>query len=202
MKSILRLFSVAAVALASAVASYAVKVGDAAPAFTLSDCTGKSVSLADFKGKTVVLEWFNSACPFVVKHYVHGDMQKLQKQFADKGVVWLLVNSTNPKHQDFLDAAAQHKKCQDWKIAATHTLLDPTGEVGKAYDARTTPHMYIVNAEGVVVYNGAIDSIRSTKAEDVAKADNFVVAALSEVLEGKAVTNASTRPYGCSVKYP
>jgi peroxiredoxin len=200
MLNILRSLSVAALCAFSATL-FAAKVGEPAPAFTLTDLAGNSHSLSDFKGKTVVLEWFNSKCPFVVKHYSAGDMQKLQKEFTSQGVVWLLVNSTNTGHKDFLDTQAAQANFSSWEIAATALLGDADGKVGKAYDARTTPHMYVINPEGILVYAGAIDSIRSTRQADVAKAENYVSRALSEVLSGKPVSLAVTDPYGCSVKY-
>lgn len=201
MTKTLRILFGALCAFSAAAVATAAKVGEPAPAFTLTSIEGKTHSLSEFKGKTVVLEWFNSKCPFVVKHYKNGDMQRLQKAYADKGVVWLLVNSTSPKHQDYFAPDAHMKLNEEWKVAAAATLLDPEGTVGRAYDARTTPHMYVINPEGVLVYAGAIDSIRSANSDDVAKADNYVVAALDAVLSGGAVANAATRPYGCSVKY-
>lgn len=201
MKTSLRsLFTLACAAVAASV-SFAAKVGEPAPAFTLKDASGKEHSLADFKGKTVVLEWNNPSCPFVVKHYAKGDMQKLQKEQTAKGVVWLTINSTNAGHQDFLSPEAALKKIEALGIGSTAYLLDPKGTVGKAYDARTTPHMFVVDGKGVLVYAGAIDSIRSANQADIAKAENYVTAALAELAAGKTVSTSVTKAYGCSVKY-
>lgn len=182
-------------------ALFAAQVGQPAPAFTLTDTQGKSHNLADFKGKTVVLEWINHECPFVVKHYSGGAMQALQKDATGKGVVWLSVCSSAPGKQGHMSPEAWNKATADKGAAPTAVLLDEDGKVGKAYQAKTTPHMFVINPEGVLVYAGAIDSIKSTKAEDVPKATNHVKAALDEVLAGKPVTTASTEAYGCSVKY-
>ena len=179
----------------------AATVGQPAPAFAAVDTAGKSVSLADFKGKHVVLEWVNPGCPFVVKHYDSSNMQGTQKDAAGKGVVWLAMNSTAPEAKDFKAPAAMAQWMQRHKAAATATLMDPDGKVGKAYGARTTPHMYIINPAGLVVYAGAIDNKPSTQITDIAGATNHVKAALAETLAGKPVTTASTKPYGCSVKY-
>ena len=176
-------------------------VGQAAPAFTATDTSGKTVSLSDFKGKHVVLEWVNPGCPFVVKHYSSQNMQLTQKDATGKGVVWLAINSTAPDARDYKAPAALALWMQQQKAAATHTLMDADGKVGRAYGARTTPHMYIVNPVGTLVYAGAIDNKASVSTADVASATNHVKAALQETLAGKAVSIASTQPYGCSVKY-
>lgn len=176
-------------------------IGKPAPEFTLTDTNGKSHNLSDFKGKTVVLEWINHGCPFVVKHYVDGNMQKLQKTYTDKGVIWLSICSSAEGKQGHLTPADWNKTNAEKKAMPTAVLLDGDGKVGKIYSAKVTPHMYIINAEGVLVYNGAIDSIKSTDSADVAKAENFVAKALDEVLAGKPVTTPSTAAYGCSVKY-
>ena len=180
----------------------AATVGQPAPAFTLTDLDGKTHSLADFKGKTLVLEWVNPECPFVVKHYEKsGNIPATQKAAAADGVVWLQINSAAAGKQGDFDAA----KAKEWqsknKVAAAAYLRDSDGKVGKAYDAKTTPHIFIVNAEGVLVYNGAIDSIRSTNTDDIAKAENYVKSALASIKEGKPVSSPTTQPYGCSVKY-
>jgi peroxiredoxin len=181
---------------------HAATVGQPAPAFTLTDLDGKVHSLADFKGKTVVLEWVNAECPFVVKHYVKsGNIPALQKEATADGVVWLQINSAAPGKQGDYDAAKAKAWQEKNKAAATAYLRDTDGTVGKAYDAKTTPHLYVINAEGELVYNGGIDSIRSAKAEDIEKADNYVKAALASVKAGKPVEKATTQPYGCSVKY-
>ncbi len=177
------------------------EVGKPAPDFTLTDVEGKTHSLSQFKGKFVVLEWVNHGCPFVVKHYESGNMQNLQKTYTGKDVTWLSVCSSAPGKQG-------HHTAEEWKgllkeknSSATATLLDADGKVGKLYGAKTTPHMYVVDPAGNLVYKGAIDSIASTETSDVPKAKNHVSAALDEALAGKPVTESSTKPYGCSVKY-
>lgn len=179
----------------------AVETGEKAPDFTLKDTSGKEHSLSDFQGKTVVLEWLNYGCPFVLKHYDSGNMQSLQEKYTGKDVVWLSINSTKPAHKDYKDPAESDKATEKHGARPTAVLLDEDGAVGKKYDAKTTPHMYVINPDGVLVYQGAIDSISSTNADDVKKADNYVAAALDAVMAGKEVGNATTKPYGCSVKY-
>jgi len=176
-------------------------VGQPAPAFTATDTSGKTVSLADFKGRHVVLEWVNPGCPFVVKHYSSANMQGTQKEATAKGVVWLAVSSTAPDASDYRKPADLAKWMQGQKAAATATLMDDDGKVGKAYGARTTPHMYIVDPAGTLVYAGGIDNKPSSNAADIPSSTNYVKAALAETLAGKPVSQASTRPYGCSVKY-
>ena len=178
-----------------------VKTGDAAPGFTLTDINGKTHSLADYQGKYVVLEWFNQGCPFVQKFYEPGKMQEWQREMAAQDIVWLVINSTEPKHQDYLDNAGAKKQWDKWKIAAAAMLMDSDGSVGKLYAARTTPHMYIIDPEGTLIYQGAIDSNRSSNSADIGSATNYVLASLKEAKQGKEVSNATTRPYGCSVKY-
>ena len=190
-----------ALACAAATAFASATVGQAAPAFTAVDTAGKTVSLADFKGKHVVLEWVNPGCPFVVKHYSSTNMQGTQKEAAAKGVVWLAINSTATDATDYKAPAAMAQWMQGHQAAATATLMDPDGKVGKAYGARTTPHMYIINPAGMLVYAGAIDSKPSSNPADIASATNHVKAALAETLAGKPVSVATTKPYGCSVKY-
>jgi peroxiredoxin len=175
-------------------------VGQTAPAFTATDIAGKPVSLADFKGKTVVLEWHNFGCPFVQKHYKSGNMQALQKKYGGE-VVWLAVNSTNAGHQDYQEPAKLAKALADFSAAPTRFVMDEPGTVGLAYGAKVTPHMYIIDGSGKVVYNGAIDDKRSADVADVKTAKNFVVAALEEMKAGKPVSNASNAPYGCTIKY-
>jgi len=175
-------------------------VGQPAPAFTATDLSGKPVSLADFKGKTVVLEWHNFGCPFVQKHYKSGNMQALQKKYG-ADVVWLTVNSTNSGHQDYQAPAQLTKALADAGAAPTRFVMDEPGKVGLAYGAKVTPHMYVIDPSGKVAYNGAIDDKRSANVEDVKTAKNFVVAALEEMKAGKSVSNASNAPYGCTIKY-
>jgi cytochrome oxidase Cu insertion factor (SCO1/SenC/PrrC family) len=178
-------------------------VGQMAPDFTLKDTSDKAVKLADFKGKQVVLEWVNPNCPFVKKHYqASQNMQDTQRDaLARKDTVWLAVNSTNPTHSDYMTPAALSGWLKDKGAQMTAVLMDESGDVGKAYGAKTTPHMYIINPAGVLVYAGGIDSIRSATVSDIAKATNYVKVALGETAKGKAVTTATSVPYGCSVKY-
>jgi peroxiredoxin len=191
----------ASLALMPSLASAAATVGQPAPAFTATDTSGKAVSLADFKGKHVVLEWVNPGCPFVVKHYQSANMQGTQKDAVAKGVVWLTINSTHEDASDYKKPAEMASWMQQQNAAASTTLMDASGKVGRAYGARTTPHMYVIDPVGTVVYAGAIDSKPTSNPADVAGATNHVKAALAESLAGKPVGVASTRPYGCSVKY-
>ncbi len=177
------------------------EIGAQAPAFTLKDTDGKEHSLADFKGKFVVLEWINHGCPFVKKHYDSGNMQKLQKEFTGKDVVWLSICSSAEGAQGYNSAEDAAKVTTEKGAVPTAYLLDASGEVGKAYAAKVTPHMYIINPEGVLIYNGAIDSISSASASDVDKATNYVAEALTAAMDGKDVPTATSNPYGCSVKY-
>ena len=183
------------------IASVAMAADKTAPDFTLPDQTGKTHSLSDFKGKYVVLEWFNPECPFVQKHYSKGDMQKLQAEFEAKNVVWLLVDSSAPGKQGHLTPEAASAKMKEWNIKADALLLDPEGKAGRAYGAKTTPHMFVINPEGKILYEGGIDDKRSTEQADIAKSKNFVRVALTEAQAGKPVSTESAPPYGCSVKY-
>jgi AhpC/TSA family len=176
-------------------------IGQAAPNFSAKDVNGKTVSLFDFKGKTVVLEWVNPGCPFVRKHYSGGNMQGTQQDALSKNVVWLAINSTETSHYDYLSPAKMGAWMKEQKAPAAHTLMDEDGKIGKAYGARTTPHMYIVDGKGVLVYAGGIDSIASASAADIPKSTNYVKVALGEMAGGKPLSNSVTRPYGCSVKY-
>ncbi len=178
----------------------AASVGQAAPDFTLMDTTGKPVKLSQFKGKPVVLEWNNPGCPFVKKHY-QGNMQALQKEVAAQGGVWLAINSTRDDSADYLAPAQLGRWMTEQKASPTATLMDEDGKVGQAYAARVTPHMYIVNAQGVLVYAGGIDSIASARVDDIPKATNYVRQAMAEIQAGKPVSVATSRAYGCSVKY-
>ncbi len=176
-------------------------VGEPAPAFTLADTNGQTHSLADLKGKTVVLEWWNYECPFVGKHYGSGNMQKLQKEWTAKGVVWLTVSSSAPGKQGYVDATKANAWMKEKGAAPSAVLLDHDGKVGRAYGAKTTPHMFVIDLTGKVVYAGGIDDKPSTDQADIATAKNFVSAALAEVTAGKRVTMAISQAYGCSVKY-
>ena len=190
-----------AFALPIAAAHAAATVGQAAPAFTLTDSKGQSHSLSDFAGKTVVLEWFNHECPFVKKHYGAGNMQKQQNAATADGVVWLVVNSSAPGKQGHVDGAQADAILAEWKATPTAFLLDHDGTVGQAYGAKTTPHMYVIDGEGVLRYNGAIDSTPSADAGDIPTSTQFVENALADLKAGRAVARATTQPYGCSVKY-
>lgn len=175
--------------------------GSPAPDFTLKDVAGKSHTLSAYQGKWVVLEWVNYDCPFVRKHYGSGNMQKVQKAARAKGAVWLSVNSSATGKQGYFEGAALAKRIADEKADVDGYLIDSDGKVGRMYKAKTTPHMFVVNPEGVVVYAGAIDDRPSTDKADVDGARNYVQAALEAGMAGKAVETASTPPYGCSVKY-
>jgi peroxiredoxin len=189
-----------ALAGASPVAPQAV-VGQSAPAFAVTDAGGTARSLADFAGKVVVLEWWNHQCPFVGKHYGSGNMQKLQKEWTAKGVVWLTVSSSGPGQQGYVDPATAAALMKKEGGAPTAVLLDHDGRMGRAYGAKTTPHMFVIDATGRVVYAGGIDDKPSTEQADIATATNYVAAALAQVLAGKPVAIASSQPYGCGVKY-
>lgn len=179
----------------------AARVGEPAPDFSLTDTTGRTRALKDAKGKWVVLEWHNHLCPFVEKHYKSGNMQGLQKRYTAKGVVWYSIISSAPGKQGHVAPADGEALRKKLKAASTATLLDPSGEVGRAYGAKVTPHMYVISPEGVLLYNGAIDSVRSTDPADIPKATNYVAAALDAAMAGKPVPEPTTQPYGCSVKY-
>jgi len=186
---------------ASALASASAAVGQPAPDFTLTDIGGKPVKLSDFRGRHVVLEWVNPECPYVQKHYGSGNMQGLQKEAGAKNVAWVVINSTRKGHSEFKSPADMREWMKDMSANPAATVLDPDGKVGRAYGARTTPHMYIVDPKGQLVYAGGIDDKRSTRQEDVKTAKNFVRVALGETLAGKPVSAANTPPYGCSIKY-
>lgn len=176
-------------------------VGAPAPEFTLRDTEGKQHSLAEFKGNLVVLEWVNFGCPFVKKHYGSGNMQGLQAEYTGKGVVWLSICSSAPGKQGYFEGEELKKQIAERKSAATHYLVDPDGKAGRAYGAKTTPHMYAIDPGGVLVYAGGIDDIPSADVEDIPKAKNYVRLALDAVLAGKSVEISGSQPYGCSVKY-
>jgi peroxiredoxin len=176
-------------------------VGKAAPNFTLTDTTGKKWKLSDQKGKVVVLEWFNHGCPFVKKHYDSGNMQKLQKEYTGKGVVWLAINSSAKGKQGNATPAEHDKVFKEKNAAPTAVLIDEDGTVGKEYKAKTTPDMYVIDKKGKLVYAGAIDDKSGVDQAEIATAKNYVKSALDELLSGKTVTVAETKSYGCSVKY-
>ncbi len=188
-------------ALTALFAAESPRVGTAAPAFSVADAKGKTHSLADYKGKWVVLEWLNPECPFVKKHYGSGNMQKLQQEYASKGIVWLSIDSSAAGKEGNLTSETAGKTISDWKMTSTTLLLDQDGKTGQAYGAKNTPHMFVINPEGKIVYEGAIDSKPTANPSDIASSTNYVKAALDEAMSGKPVTNPTTKPYGCSVKY-
>lgn len=187
--------------LAGAAIAAPASVGQPAPTFSVSDAAGKVVSLADFKGKTVVLEWVNPECPYVRKHYGSANMQATQKRATATGVVWLSVNSTHPSHGDYKQPGEMTRWNQQQGASPSATLMDSDGRVGRAYGARTTPHIYVVDAKGTLVYAGGIDDKPSANPADVKTAKNFVNAALADMQAGRPIAQAVTRAYGCSVKY-
>jgi hypothetical protein len=177
-------------------------VGQPAPAFTATDLAGRKVNLSDFRGRHVVLEWTNPGCPYVQKHYDGGNMPATQKAAVDKGVVWLSVSTTAKDHRDYLPPADLGAWQKRKGAVPTATLMDTDGKVGRAYGARTTPHLYIVDPAGKLVYAGGIDSIPSANPADIARATNYVDQSLAEALAGRPISQPVTRAYGCSVKYP
>jgi hypothetical protein len=191
----------AVVTAALAPAAWAAKVGDAAPDFSAPDLEGKPVKLSDYRGKFVVLEWTNPECPYVRRHYNSGNMPALQKELGAKDIVWLTVNSTNQSSSEFKTPQQMAKWMGEKNAAPRATLIDKDSKVGKLYDARTTPHMYIIDPKGRLIYAGAIDDRRWATESMTRGANNHVRAALGEALAGKPVSVASTSPYGCTVKY-
>ncbi|MDR3608140.1 MAG: redoxin domain-containing protein [Oligoflexia bacterium] len=181
--------------------AHAVQVGAAAPDFQGTDSNGHVHKLSSYRGKFVVLEWHNQGCPYVKKHYTSGNMQRLQKQWTKKGVVWLSILSSAPGKEGYVDGKQENIYLKKIKAAPTAAILDPTGAIGKLYGAKTTPHMFVINQQGKLIYNGAIDDKESTDIADVPKSRNYVSEALSAAFAGKAVEVPTTRPYGCGVKY-
>ncbi len=199
MKNILSLLTVGLISTSVALA--APEIGQPAPEFTLTDSNGTSHSLADFEGKTVVLEWFNYGCPFVQKHYESGNMQQLQEAAVDNDVVWLSVISSAEGKQGYLTPEEANAKKAELESNATAILLDGDGTVGKLYDAKMTPEMYVIDGEGTLVYMGAIDSKADAKAASIEGATNYVTAALDSLDAGEEIETPKTKAYGCSVKY-
>jgi alkyl hydroperoxide reductase subunit AhpC len=197
------LFTLLAALLLCAVAPvlWAAKVGDAAPQFTATASNGKTVHLADYRGKYVVLEWHNNGCPYVGKHYNSGNMQRLQKQWTSQGVVWLTILSSAPGKQGYVTANEENDYLAKMQATPTAALLDPTGQIGRLYEAKTSPQMVVINSQGIMIYSGAIDDKPTTDLQDVPHATNYVSLALEQAMAGKPVETAATRPYGCSVKY-
>ena len=208
MKKILIPIAVVAVAAAFVLGNFSTpmaggdaQVGNPAPDFTLTDTNGNSVTLSDYQGKYVVLEWINYDCPFVVKHYQSKNMQGLQDKYREQGVVWLAVNSSAEGKQGQFSNDEIHKRLKNHASTVDAYLLDGSGDVGRTYGATHTPHMYIINPEGTLIYMGAIDSINSARIADIPKADNYVVMALDAAFAGNEVPVGMTRAYGCTVKY-
>lgn len=177
------------------------EVGKPAPSFTLIDTNGKKRSLSDFKNKFVVLEWVNYECPFVKKHYSSGNMQKLQQAYAKKGVTWLSINSSAPGRQGSYPAAKVNQMIKDQKANPTAYLLDEDGKVGKMYGAKATPHMFVIDKKGQLIYSGAIDDISTADAADIPKSKNYVATSLDAAMAGKSIATNCTSAYGCSIKY-
>ncbi|HEU5134201.1 MAG TPA: thioredoxin family protein [Steroidobacteraceae bacterium] len=202
MKRSTTLFAVAAASLLGAALVHAsVSVGKPAPEFKVKDTSGKEQTLSAYKGKFVVLEWTNPGCPFVQKHYETSNMQATQKAAEDKGAVWLTVSSSAPDQGDYRKPSELAEWLKQKGASPTATLMDDDGKLGHAYGARTTPHMYVIDPNGTLVYAGAIDSKATARKEDVKGATNYVKAALDEAMAGKPVTKATSEPYGCSIKY-
>jgi peroxiredoxin len=191
----------ALIAFAMTHQALAVSIGHSAPDFTLTDLQGKPVKLSDYRGKYVVLEWTNPGCPFVQKHYKSGNMQSLQKDAAMQGVVWLTIDSNNREHPDYKSPSQLNVWLKDEGAAPTEAMLDADGKVASLYQAKATPHMFVVDPNGKLIYAGAIDDKRSTDLEDVKGAHNYVKAALADARAGRPVARASTQAYGCSIKY-
>jgi peroxiredoxin len=191
----------ACVLLALVASAFAIRVGDPAPGFTAVDSNGKQQHLSDYKGKFVVLEWHNQGCPYTKKHYESGNMQRLQKEWTAKGVVWLTVISSAQGMQGFVTPSQENQYLKTMNAEPTAVLMDPGGSLGHLYGAKTTPHMFIIDPTGTLIYNGAIDDHSSSDQSDISKSRNYVSAALQEAMAGKPVTASATPPYGCSVKY-
>lgn len=195
------LFALLAVSCLSVTSVAAVQLDQPAPDFTLYNVSKMMVSLSDYQGKTVVLEWTNHECPYVQKHYGSDNMQSLQRKYTAQNVVWLSIISSAPGKQGYIDAETANQLTSSRNAAPTQVLFDPDGKVGKQYDAQTTPHMFIIDKEGTLRYAGAIDSIKSANPEDIAQATNYVDEGLTSLLAGQTIAKKSASPYGCSVKY-
>ena len=192
---------IALVSLASLTATAAVKVDKAAPNFQLTNSQGEQVSLTDFSGQYVVLEWTNHQCPYVKKHYDSDNMQALQRKYTDQNVVWLSIISSAPGKQGHVSPDKAEQLSKSRNAAPSHILFDESGEIGKLYGAKTTPHMYIVDQQGTLRYAGAIDSIKSANPADIVKATNYVDASMASLAKGETIAKKLTPPYGCSIKY-
>jgi peroxiredoxin len=201
MKTKLLLTAVATFIAGAIYAADVPPVGTAAPDFSLTDSNGKAHSLSHYKGKYVVLEWFNPECPFVKKHYGSDNMQKLQQEYTTKGVVWLTIDSNAPGAEGNMTPEQAQKIMSSWKTHQTALLLDPESKVARSYGAKNTPDMIVINPEGKIVYEGAIDNKATPNPNDIPSSTNYVKAALDESLAGQPVSKPTTKPYGCSVKY-
>jgi len=190
-----------AAAFAFTLSAAAVKVGDPAPDFTGTDSHGQQVKLSEYRGKFVVLEWTNNGCPYTKKHYNSGNMQSLQKEWTARGVVWLTILSSAPGEQGFMTAPEENAYITKVHADPTAAILDPKGSIGREYDARTTPHMFVIDPSGKLIYAGAIDDHATPDPDDIKSSKNYVSEALSDAMAGKPIAVSSTRPYGCSVKY-
>lgn len=177
------------------------RVGEPAPGFQATDSNGQMHNLSDYRGKYVVLEWHNNGCPYTRKHYESGNMQRLQREWTGKGVVWFTVISSAPGQQGYVTAQQENDYLKRMNAAPTAALLDPRGDLGRLYSAKTTPHMFVISPAGTLIYDGAIDNKPTTEQSDIAGSENYVTAALQEAMAGQPIATATTRPYGCSVKY-
>ena len=201
MKKWLAASAVVGFALIAFSAAWAARVGEAAPDFTATDSNGEVHKLSEYQGKYVVLEWTNRGCPYTQKHYSSGNMQRLQREWTGRGIIWLTVASSAPGKQGYVTASEENAYLKQANAAPTAVLLDPAGTLGHLYDAKTTPDIFIISPKGTLIYSGAIDDRPSTDVADVNGAKNYVSLALDEATADKPVSNPTTRPYGCSVKY-
>ena len=195
------IFSAAMALATAAIPVIAARIGDSAPDFAATGSDGQTYKLADFRGKFVVLEWHNQGCPYTIKHYQSGNMERLQKEWTAKGVVWFTVISSAPGQQGYVNANQENDYMKRMNASPTAALLDPNGQLGHLYNAKTTPQMVVIGPTGTMLYNGAIDDRPSTSISDITRAKNYVTQALTEAMAGKPVSTPTTRPYGCSVKY-
>ena len=194
-------FALASMLWLGTTGTWAVEPGSSAPDFTAQDTNGRAHSLSQYKGKYVVLEWHNRECPFTRKHYESGNMQRLQQEWTAKGVIWFTVISSAPGQQGYMTGDQENAYVQQMKAAPTAVLLDPTGQLGHLYGAKTTPHMFVISPPGALIYDGGIDDKATTEVSDIASARNFVSQALAESMAGRPVTTPNSLPYGCTVKY-
>jgi peroxiredoxin len=200
-RSLLQFLMGLGIAVIAAAPLLAVRVGQAAPDFSAGASNGQTYKLSDFHGKFVVLEWHNQGCPYTRKHYDSGNMERLQKEWTAKGVVWFTVISSAPGEEGYVNASQENDYLKRMNAVPTAALLDPKGQIGRLYDAKTTPQMIVIGTTGVILYDGAIDDRPTSDSSDIAGAKNYVSLALNEALAGKPLSIATTRPYGCSVKY-